>query len=282
MRSITILCDGGLGNRLNSLIGGLITAEIINAVPIISWPENNWCGCSFDDLYTTENTVNSDNILEVFYNNKESIFLIHENQIKASDLQIYSHTTSNVLQITSMKENVVYYHSTIPEYISNDKVISMLKNLTIKSDILTKVKEYCDKYNINNSTKGILFRKTDYASNPSISLDVDQAISYINSNKDSHYYICSDDRSVEETLKELSNVYVYPKTSYVEKFKEGSWNEYITDNEGRSSNFNVKRPKQSVIEAFIGLLILSKTEIIIDVPSTFLDYAKLYNKIKLY
>ena len=47
-------------------------------------------------------------------------------------------------------------------------------------------------------------------------------------------------------------------------------------------NFNVNRSKESVIEGFIDLLILSRTKIIVESHSTFLKFAKLYNKINLW
>ena len=96
----------------------------------------------------------------------------------------------------------------------------------------------------------------------------------------SKYYICSDDKNTEDMFNKLENVFVHPKTSYVEKFKEGGWNDCIIDNAGRCNNFNVNRPRQSVIEAFIDLLILSRTNIIVNGPSTFLHFAKYYSAIK--
>ena len=82
-------------------------------------------------------------------------------------------------------------------------------------------------------------------------------------------------------FNQLENTVVFPKTQYVEKLKDGGWNDLTTDNEGRVFNFNVNRPKQSVIEAFIDLLLLSRTQILVNSVSSFLNFAKLYSKIKL-
>ena len=95
------------------------------------------------------------------------------------------------------------------------------------------------------------------------------------------HYVCSDDKNTEMKFKKLNNVVIYPKSSYVEKFKDGGWNDVITDNEGRRFNFNVNRPKQSVIEAFVDLLILSRTKISVNSVSSFLNFAKLYSNIEL-
>ena len=70
MRKVIIFCDGGLGNRLNSLLGGLFIANQTQSSPVICWPENNWCGCNFKDLFNTDIEIINDNINEIFKNNR--------------------------------------------------------------------------------------------------------------------------------------------------------------------------------------------------------------------
>jgi hypothetical protein len=279
MRKTIIFCDGGLGNRLNSLLGGLFVADKTNSTPVICWPENNWCGCGFEDLYITDIEIIKDDINKIFEDNINNIFLIHENQTKFHLNKQYNHSLESLNKIVNEDKNIVYYHSTLPSYIDINFVLDKLKSLNIQTKIINKTKKFIEKNNINKDTHGILFRKTDYSSNPDISLNDNEIYNHIKSDLDLKYYICSDDKNTEDIFNELENVFVYPKTSYVEKFKEGGWNDFIIDNEGRSNNFNVNRPKQSVIEAFIGLLVLSQTNIIVNVPSTFLDFAKYYSYI---
>lgn len=279
MRKTIIFCDGGLGNRLNSLLGGLFIAEKTESTPIICWPENNWCGCSFKDLFITDIDVVNDDINKIFESNIDNIFLIHENQTKFNLSKQYNHSLESLNEILNKNEDIVYYHSILPSYINIDFVLNKLENLKIKTEVINQVKIFIEQNNINKNTYGILFRKTDYASNPSISLNDNEIYNHIKSDPSLKYYICSDDKNTEDKFNELENVFVYPKTSYVEKFKEGGWNDFIIDNEGRPNNFNVNRPRQSVIEAFIGLLVLSQTNIIVDVPSTFLHFAKYYSYI---
>ena len=57
MSNVIIYCNGGLGNRFGALISGLALAKSINKEPIICWSENNWCGCSFQDLFNTNYIV---------------------------------------------------------------------------------------------------------------------------------------------------------------------------------------------------------------------------------
>jgi len=277
MRKTIIFCDGGLGNRLNSLLGGLFIAEQTKSTPIICWPENNWCRCSFEDLFITDIKIINNNINDIFESNIDNIFLIHENQTKFDLNKQYNHTLESIHDILNKNEDIIYYHNILPSYINISFVLDKLKNLKIKTKILDQVQAFIKENNINKDTHGILFRKTDYSSNPNISLNDNEIYNHIKSDLNLKYYICSDDKDTEDKFNELENVFVYPKTSYVKKFKEGEWNDLITDNEGRLNNFNVDRPRQSVIEAFIGLLILSQTNIIVDIPSTFLHFAKYYS-----
>jgi hypothetical protein len=279
MRKIIIFCDGGLGNRLNSLLGGFFVAAKTNTTPIICWPENNWCGCSFEDLYITDVEVIKDGINKVSKDHIDDIFLIHENQTKFNLSKQYSHSLESINKISNKNEHIVYYHNTLPAFVDVNFALNKLKGLNIQKTIIHQTKEFIKNNFLNKKTYGILFRKTDYSSNPNISLNSDEIYNQIKLDLNQKYYICSDDKNIENTFSELKNVLVYPKTSYVEKFKDGEWNDIIIDNEGRINNFNVNRPRQSVIEAFIGLLILSQTSIIIDVPSTFLDLAKYYSYI---
>jgi len=279
MRKTIIFCDGGLGNRLNSLLGGFFVAEKTKSIPVICWPENNWCGCSFEDLFITDIEVVKNNINDIFENNINNIFLIHENQTKFNLNKHYNHSLESLNEILNKNEDIVYYHSTLPPYVNINFILNKLENIKIKPEIINQVKTFIKDNTIDKKTHGILFRKTDYASNPSISLNDSEIYSHIKSDSNLKYYICSDDKDTEDKFNKLENVFVYPKTSYVKKFKEGGWNDFIIDNEGRPNNFNVNRPRQSVIEAFIGLLVLSQTNIIVDVPSTFLHFAKYYSYI---
>jgi hypothetical protein len=100
-------------------------------------------------------------------------------------------------------------------------------------------------------------------------------------NPQTNFFICSDSLETEKKFDILNNVIIYPKNSYVTKLVDGSWNDLTIDNEGRQMKFNVNRSRESVIEGFIDLLILSKTNIVVNSHSSFLKFAKLYNKINI-
>ena len=152
-----------------------------------------------------------------------------------------------------------------------------MSNFKIKENIKNKVDEFCIKNNIDKNVLGIHFRKTDFQT----FLDEDKTFAYMSMNPQTNFFICSDSLETEKKFDILNNVIIYPKNSYVTKLVDGSWNDLTIDNEGRQMKFNVNRSRESVIEGFIDLLILSKTNIVVNSHSSFLKFAKLYNKINI-
>jgi hypothetical protein len=277
MKKLIIFCDGGLGNRLGVLIGGILTAQKLDRTPILCWPENTWCGCSFDDLFDSEYQVINLDINKLFSQHIDDKFIIHENQTNLQLEQYYPSLETIDFFKSINDENVIYYHNSTPQYFSQEEVLAILSKFNVKSNIKNNVFEFINKNKIDNNTLGIHFRKTDFQS----FLNEEETFNYINSNPQTNFFICSDSFETEEKFNILNNVITYPKNNYVTKLKEGSWNDLTTDNEGRQMNFNINRSKESVIEGFIDLLILSKTNIVIESHSTFLKFAKLYNKINI-
>jgi len=277
MKKLIIFCDGGLGNRLGVLIGGILTAQQLNRTPILCWPENTWCGCSFNDLFTSEYEIINLNINDLFSQNINNKFIIHENQTNLQLEQYHPNLETIKLFKDIEDETVIYYHNSIPNYFSQEEILTILSKFYIKHDIKTKIIKFCDKNKINNDMFGIHFRKTDFQS----FLNEDEVYNLITTHPETNFFICSDSFETEEKFSILNNVICYPKNSYVEKLNEGEWNDLTIDNEGRQFNFNINRSKESVIEGFIDLLILSKTNIIVESHSTFLKFAKLYKNINI-
>jgi hypothetical protein len=271
MRGMIIFADGGLGNRLNSLIGGLVAAEKLGCTPVICWPVNNWCGCSFADLFVSNLEIIDEGINDIFLED-DRLYLTHDIQVGKVLKNVFDHSLESINLINSLSQDIVYYHNKIPGYFLEDDVIRQLKTFKIVSNILLPAKSFCDQHGIGKTTKGVHLRKTDHGRQ----LDSDQIFATIQTDRKNGYFICSDDKITEDKFNELKNVIVYPKTSYVEKLVDGEWTTKIKDSEGRIFPYNVDRSKQSVIEAFIDLLILSRTTIIIRNKSSFLGWAKIY------
>jgi len=266
-RKIKILCDGGLGNRLAGLLGGLITADKLNLAPHVSWPQNNWCGAEFDDLFDTQDiTFDSCGIHDLMREDSKDIFMLHENQTGARLKTQLSHGRNSELIVQTRTADVVFYTARVPEHIPMIDVLNKLKNIQPRHKLRTRIEKFCGRHRINKDIMGLHLRKTDQ-----MHLDEDwwyDYVQYKGANK--KYFVCSDDRDTEQRFLALPNVIAYPKTHYVEKLIEGPWRQSaVQDHDGRIFPNNIDRPRESVIQAWMDMLILSRTTILHTVKSSF-------------
>jgi hypothetical protein len=274
-RSITIFCDGGLGNRLGSLVGGLLVANRLNITNIeICWPANNWCGCYFQDLFAnTEFSISTATINEIFVANTGRAFLVHENQT-AAELGIQLPQSADSLNhLTQISNNVVYYHNKIAPYMEAELVTQLANTLKPVDSIQQQVQQFCQTHKIDRSCIGLHLRKTE-----NYRLDDHKLFRKVSANCGQKYFVCSDDQDTEQKFCTLPNVVSFKKTSYVEKLVDGEWLAETVDADGRRYNYNINRPQQSVIEAFVDMLILSQTTIQFTVKSSFSRFAEVFSK----
>ncbi len=271
---MTINCDGGMGNRLNSLIGGIWTSKKLNIPYTITWPPNNACGCYFHDLFDTTTPVTTQGINSLFENNIKNIFLIHKNHTKFELKRWYKMNEDSLKQLLTEDDHIVYYHDQIPELITNKDIINILSGLKIQKHILEEINNFCLNNKIDSTVQGVHLRLTDR----SHEINVNDLYNIVLSQPDNKFFVCSDSLEWESKFSLLDNVFCYPKTEYVTTLISGKWRNTVTDQEGRISEYNVNRSRNSVIQAFIDLLILSKTSILAtNKNSTFLKIAYLYN-----
>lgn len=276
MKRFTIFCDGGLGNRLGVLVGGILFAKKLNRAYTICWPVNAWCGCEFNDLFTNDIPVIKKNINELFSENIKNTFIIHENQ---TTYQLDKRFYPNEESIDLCKEldgDIIYYNNSVPGFFHEEEIIDALNTFKIKNNILEAVYTFCEENKITEDTHGIHFRKTDYGN----LINENEFEELIKNNQTKSFFVCSDEKNTEEKFLKYTNVIIHRKENYVEKLRvESGWCDNIVDSENRSFRFNVNRPKDSVIEAFIDMLILSRTNITVDTISSFLKFAKYYRSI---
>ena len=271
-RNIHILCDGGLGNRLSGLVGGLILARQHNLIPVIAWPENNWCGAGFHDLFdNTSWIVTNHNVFQVFEHNLDCIFIIHENQTNFKLDRCHGHSPDSIQQAVTQSGDLVYYHNKIPAYFTQDQIVQELNELLINSHVANCVQEFCQAHSIDNTVAGLHLRKTE-----NFNLNEESLYEQALTNVAQRYFVCSDNQATQERFSQLPNVCARAKTNYVEKLIPGDWYESTTDTDGRQTKYNINRNRQSVVEAFVDMLILSRTWIRPTVKSSFLNFARYF------
>lgn len=273
-----ILCDHGLGNRLGSLVGGLKTAELLQYQPVICWPINNWCQAEFYELFrnnlTLESTEFSNNIVNQIHDRGLPFFFISNFRQGLIDLNFYENSASAVEEIKKINQDALFSCAKLPKsYVSKEDTSKYLKILGVSKSIGRAVESFCLENKIDKNIIGIHIRKTDSANQ----IDENIVFDNIRSNPNQRYFICSDDKEVENKFKTLSNVVIFSKSTYVEKLKDGQWRDNVKDKDGRNIIFNMNRPKQAIVEAFVDMLILSKTRIDRMSKSTFRAMAERYS-----
>jgi hypothetical protein len=274
---IHIYCDGGLGNRLLTMFSALYFSKKANRPFIIHWPSNNWCGCNFTDIFANDYNISNFNIKFIDkYVIGKCVLLMHESQIKHGENKIILNSKlsqDNIVKLMVDEPNIFYYGNCLHHSIDSDMIIETINELTISDQILAKISTY----NVSDCY-GIHIRKTDYGRG--LYIREDQLENEVRSNPNRKYFLCSDERSVEMKFKKHNNVLLFEKLNYVERLDaNGGWHSSITDNVGRSFNFNVNRTKASSIDAFCDMILLSQTSKRIKTSgSSFLACADLMSK----
>jgi tetratricopeptide (TPR) repeat protein len=276
MNKNIVFCDGGISNRLNTLIFALILKQKFDYKWEISWPENNWCNASFESLFDIDITSANNSLSyykknQYFYN-----LLMHENQMNFDEAIInYNKNIRDYQDINyyfQLGKPVFYYNNIIPNFVSLDEIISGVSDLKIQSSIFNVAIEYCENNKIDETVLGLHIRKTDFGN-----LIDDNELFLQVRNSDKQFFVCSDDKNVMLRFSELKNCKVFQKNHYPTLLDPNkNWQDNIIDDQNRVFSFNIFRSSESIKEALIDLLILSKTTLIHTSNSTFLNMSKIF------
>lgn len=274
MKKIYIYCDGGFGNRYTTLIGGLQIAKWADLAPQIIWPQNNWCGAAFANLFESKLAV-IDFDHTTFFQTHATTNIIHENQFNQN--LFYRHpnsfTRNEILDFIAASGNdIFYFNNSLATFCDKrDLIDNIIPSLEFHSTINHRVQEILHTID-GKDYVGVHLRKTDFVP----SFDEKIIRDAVENNPEIKFFICSDDKETEESYQQFPNVFVHPKQSYAEKLLPGDWNHIIVDSLGNSFPFNVKRSESSVIAAIVDLILLSRSQLLsTDRRSSFLQIAYL-------
>lgn len=269
-------CDGGLSNRLNSLIFCLILKEKYGHAWEIGWPKNNWCGAAFGKLFESELIVREEPL--DYYRSQEYDYtpVLHENQCDFTPERIIFQSSlfdyTGYETILNTHANVLYCHNLLPGFVGPDDWALGLRQLGINCQVRILAENFCRDHHIDGSVLGLHIRKTDFWEEVD-----DQGLFKLVVNNPNRFFVCSDDPDVNRRFSELPNCAVFEKQHFPRKLlDDGNWNTWTTDAEGRRFPFNITRPEDSIIEALVDLLILSRTTLVSTSRSTFLNMAIIF------
>lgn len=271
---ICINC-GGLGNRLKGLISVMRLSEKLARKHLLYWQNNQYCGCEFEDLF--ENKFSKINESELKKIKKQDYELYNGSFVNSENPQKYLlfNTWKFVLlpgeippninfisEIYPSEEgsNIDFEYNKVPEGMRIE-IISYLKKLVPIQKIRETIDEFSQKNDISNYI-GLHIRRGDnkFSVDGREEVSSDELfIEKIKSMPDEKFFLCTDSTETETKFKEL--------------FKE----RIITYHKG-----NRKRSKkESLQEALIDMLLLSKTKHIIgSYLSTFTELAWWFGECK--
>jgi len=280
MRSIHIYCDGGFGNRFNGLVAGLALAELAGLHPIVIWPCNNWCGASYDELITTPAQVLERELSSYAPEKDKFLFFTIEDHLGMgfpfqSPLQM-PNLDSALDYLGSSHKDVHFHTPLIPAFLDTAVVHAHVRTLHFQPALVAQAQAFMESHNLAEYF-GIHIRKTDFGSNGSDDANLYQLVRDV---PHKQFFVCSDDKDVEQRFGALPNVVMYPKRAYVEKLVDGTWNTPTADHSGRVYACNVNRNAISVEDALIDLLVLSHSQIVSTSNSTFRNTALLLQSVR--
>ena len=262
MNKLFIYCDGGFGNRYGTLLSGLAVSNYYNLIPVVNWRDTSACRLPFNDIFDNKEIAVIDEPLQNF---TDCVLMMHQDfVIGKKNYNINSFSGIETLPISD-EGNYVYNNNWIPEWMDEELIIKSGKKIPFKSVYLNKTNTFIEENDIDEFTIGVHLRATDF---DTVVPKFDREYKWIQNQQQNKFFVLSDDKSTEEKFKSLDNVIVREKEHYVEKVNENS-----------SWCNNVERTKESVIDSLIDLTILSRTNIIINSPSSFLKTSLLLKKI---
>lgn len=283
MQKFYCLCDGGLGNRLNSLVCGLIVwkKDFQDTEFIVVWPINRYCGAHIESLlnvHKIDEFVGHNVVVQL---DLSAISAIKNYIILAHDQKGFDGSFTNVLSINGIsRERLENKDSHTRHFLFSTPLLPFFikfKDAMIAADFIEPsgmVKDQIQHKKSKIGTKRIALhlRGTDYGFS---AFYFDIFFNFIRSFSFLRFQIFTDDKCIIERFSKLRNAYFFDASDLPEKFDPNSNWSHRT-----SQEYNVSRNDLSVINGFSELLVLASLPKIITSRSTFLYNAFFLSKRK--
>jgi len=281
MAIMRIRAEGGMGNRFNAMFTGVIAAVKHGWTPLVIWPVNDNCGAGLDDLFSyvpfeyskTWEPVDWPLITHWPWKNRKNYTINDLSKFVGQDVELTDHSLR-------WDENIA---------------TEILQKFIVKQEISEYLKNFCDKNQIDKSVTGYQIRGSDNYFHQH-HLEALEAVK----DKTRRFFVCSDQKDIEETFMGFENVVLHNKNHYTEKldpekpwvldlpkskeiFVNGGAVTIEVEKHGKLKEgcipwYNTIRNKDQSIDAFCDMLILAKTSLVRN-HSTFNQWARVFSKL---
>ena len=272
-----IFCDGGLSNRINSLINGLVLCKLVDFSPLVVWPTNNRCDATYEQIFASDIGSINFPLLSFVAHSAQFQLWLHENDIGfLGDLVVLRSLEplhAQYLMRSAGGKPIIFSESLILPWIPFDLVSAVVRQLRFNGSLLSKARQIIDASGVcvDSEYFGVHLRGTDFPTQP----PVDKMLAKVRSNFDKKFFVCSDERSIEQIFLPEPNVFIHDKLEYVTKIQNGPWRAEIMDSDGLPYTSNIYRSKCSVEDAVVDLLLLANSTLVSTSNSTFLGLSNL-------
>lgn len=257
MPNLVFYCGGGLGNRLSPILN---IKDVFNYNLHVVWPPTKRLMCEFNDLFENKNLkILSLSELE----GMEDVDNYHGNEGGLVAAGWETHLNGNIslqklaekyppkpislLNFSNLphKNTVIFYNAFIGQP-DKEVIKENFNKLKPKKDIVDKINNILIELKIDKNTIGIHARGTDFFREK-----VEKYFPIIENelNDNNDIFFCSDDPDWENIIKKK-----YPNI----KMRSNKDNVYKID-KSRNYNSNIMTPLDSVKDAYIDMVLLSKT-----------------------
>lgn len=282
MPNLIIYCDGGFGNRYNALISGLVAADILGYKAEICWPTNNWCEAEYSDLFEGTTTVRTENLIDFVGDAHNYLVLSHDlrnaEYLSVPFVSAYGFTSESEFAEYCRNDgrDVFFYPALVPSWISPEKLYLVAAKFPFHIELIEAAESFINE-NFHGYFYGIHLRRTDLV----LGYSDAEVGEIVTGHPDHLFFICSDSADSEKSAAQYPNVRVHVKHSYVDRqIGDKGWTDITLDTSKRAYYSNIRRNAQSVRDAVVDLLILSRSVIVGKTSSTFMNVARFLKKLQ--
>lgn len=289
---------GGLGNRIINLISSTFLSRLLKCELYVYWRPCHLCDCNFNDIFDTTG-------INIISTHEE-----YEHLEKVNNITIVGHTPTtpdnyidrynkgklhiSLADKTALEKKQIIIHKSVilPPFITIDDIVDILGCFRFKAEIYREACNFITTNNISHKDKGYhgrftdcYNRKKDYDSLNTVNKQHMKDVIVADTN--TRYFVCSCEKELENALSNYANIVYRAKAHYpvfytsYEAFRNTSprrIHTYITQETLFPLNYISKK---AVIDGIIDMLILSRTNMVKAIPSTFWDLASWYSQVHI-
>lgn len=270
-----IFCDGGLANRINCLIGGLVLAERLGRRPQVVWPRNNRCGASFGEVLAMDLPVHEQMLQSLQPHASQFQLWMHENDAAFAGpviaLRQLDAVGATALLAQADDRPILYVENSVISWLPDADVARAVRQLRFAPDLLSRARHLVREAVASRppAYAGVHLRGTDFGQAP----PTDIMLGLVQAKRDIRFFVCSDDLALEARFASEPNVFTHAKTETVRKLVDGPWRCAVADSDGLPYTSNIDRTAESVRQAVVDLLLLAGSTPVETSASTFLALA---------